>query len=660
MRREDGEKFRIRTRGSRSDRPRTSPFIKQVLKATRKASATRSLKSLLSGSSRSSRKRPGSRYGRGHVAASMAGERLGARSRRVIVKTRLVVFKHASPNTTAIHLRYIQRDGVSREGGRGELYGPETDQADARAFEEKGRKDRHQFRFIVSPEDATELEDLRAFTRDLMKDVARDLGTRLQWVAVDHWDTDNPHTHIVVRGKDDTGGDLIISGEYIAKGLRARAAELATEWLGERTERQIRQGISREVEQERWTSLDRAIHRKLDDGILDLREGDRTVDAQRERALLSARLERLSRMGLAKEGSRGVWSVSADAESTLRRLGERGDIIRTMQRTFREERREFSIYDASGSARPITGRIAGKGLADELQDRGYLIVDATDGRAHYIALAPKVDLGDLPLGAVVTVRAASEPRVADRNIAKVAQDGIYMTQQHLEHVRAAAPDRYDAAEYVQAHVRRLEALRRAGIVERIEEGIWRVPTDLIERGQAYDRSRAQGATAEVRSYLPIEKQTRAIGATWLDREITRGEGGLGVSGFGAEVRGALEKRAEFLIEQGLARPQDGRTILARNFLAVLRERELESAAGSITKETGLDYRPAIDGTRESGVYRGAVTLASGRFAMLDDGHSFTLVPWRPIVEPRRGQSVSALVRGDEISWEFGRQRGLSR
>ena len=103
----------------------------------------------------------------------------------------------------AAHLRYIQRDGVTPEGEPGAAYGATEDRADAEAFEARGREDRHQFRFIVSPEDAAELGDLRGFTRDLMGRMEGDLGTRLDWVAVDHFDTDNPHSHVVLRGVDE-------------------------------------------------------------------------------------------------------------------------------------------------------------------------------------------------------------------------------------------------------------------------------------------------------------------------------------------------------------------------------------------------------------------------------------------------------------------------
>ena len=82
-----------------------------------------------------------------------------------------------------------------------------------------------------------------------------DLGTQLEWVAVDHWDTDNPHTHVVLRGKNETGRDLVIARDYIGHGMRHRASELATVWLGPRTELEIRAGMQREVEP---GTLDRA------------------------------------------------------------------------------------------------------------------------------------------------------------------------------------------------------------------------------------------------------------------------------------------------------------------------------------------------------------------------------------------------------------------
>ncbi|EJH4826742.1 TPA: relaxase/mobilization nuclease and DUF3363 domain-containing protein [Pseudomonas aeruginosa] len=645
----DDDRFRVRLGAPKQ---RGDAFINKVLRQTNKAGAK------LGKAAGKVGQRPGSRLGRGHVAARFAGRGLGANARRLTIKARLVNLAQAGPRSTAAHLRYIEREGVDRQGGPGHAYGPTTDAADLEVFKERGADDRHQFRFIVSPEDAEQLDDLRTYTRHLMARMEADLGTRLEWVAVDHWNTDNPHTHVVLRGKDDTGKDLIISRDYIAEGMRRRASELATEWLGPRTELEMQQAMLREVEQERWTGLDRTLQREAgDDGLVHI-ERFAEPRLQRQRQMLIGRLQRLQRMGLASEQQPGVWAVHAEAEPALRAMGERGDIIRTMQRAMSGKQRELVVFQPGEAGRAIVGRVAGKGLADELYDKGYLIVDGTDGKAHYVALPPRSELEQYPTGAVIEVKRAANVRVADRNIAALSVGGVYRTDHHLALAQGqATPDR-DPREVVAAHVRRLEALRRAGIVEREAEGVWRVPDDLTEQGRQYDAQRLGGGVAvELKSHLPIERQARVVGATWLDQQLIGGGKGLGDLGFGAEVKDALRQRADFLTEQGLAEQRGQRVVLARNLLATLRGRELVQAAKDIAAESGLAHRPLTDGQRVVGIYRRSVVLASGRYAMLDDGMGFSLVPWKPVIEHRLGQQLAANVRGGAVSWELGRQRG---
>ena len=135
--------------------------------------------------------------------------------------------------------------------------------------------------------------------------------------------------------------------------------------------------------------------------------------------------------------------------------------------------------------------------------------------------------------------------------------------------------------------------------------------------------------------------------------------GLGDVGFGSEVKNALQQRGDFLAEQGLAEKRGQRVILARNLLGTLRNRELAQAAQDIATETGLEHRPVADGQRVAGIYRRSLMLASGRYAMLDDGMGFSLVPWKPVIEQRLGQQLAATMRGGGVSWEIGRQRGPS-
>ena len=642
----DDDRFRLKPAAPKSRAgPDSQRFISQVLKEVSKTGAKRSGKNA---------GRPANTFGRGRVAAAMAGRRLSVNARRIIIKSRFVVVRRSSPNSVAFHLRYIERDGVTRDGQKGQAYGQDSDAADLEAFQERGQGDRHQFRFIVSPEDGLELEDLRGFVRQLMHRMEIDLETPLDWVAVDHWDTDNPHTHIVLNGRTADKEDLVIAPDYMAHGMRMRASEIATEWLGPRTEAEMRQSLLREVDQQRLTSLDRALIRQTGADGIDLTGNP--PDRQRQN-VLRARLQRLEGMGLAERVDANRWRFQPGMAATLSAMGDREDALDTMRRALKGQQRELVVHDVDGAnAAPVIGRIAGKGLADELNDRGYLVVDGIDGRAHYLKLPVGADLAELPLHAIVEAKPPGQEKAVDRNILTASKDGIYSTTSHLAQLRQAK--NRDPQASVEIHVRRLEALRRSGVVERMAHGVWKIPVDLLQKAQQHDAQKTMGRVIELRSHLPIEQQVRAIGATWLDRNLL-GDGGLAKSGFGAQVNDAMQSRVQFLAKQGLAKRQGQRVVLERNLLATLRDRELATMGKSLQDQTGQTYRPLRDGQEVSGVYRQSIQLASGRFAMLDDGMGFSLVPWRPVVEQRLGQRVMAVVNQSTVTWQLGKERGIS-
>jgi type IV secretory pathway VirD2 relaxase len=644
----DEDRFRVKPAAPKArGGPRSQRFVSQVLKQVSKAGAKPSGKSL---------GMPANTFGRGRVAASMAGQRLGPNARRVVIKSRFVVLRRASPNSVAVHLRYIERDGVTRDGQKGQAYGADTDAADLKAFQERGLNDRHQFRFIVSAEDGLELEDLKGFTRQLMHRMEIDLETRLDWMAVDHWDTDNPHTHIVLNGH--TGGpvrareDLVIAPDYMAHGMRQRASEIATDWLGPRTEAEVRQSLLREVDQERLTSLDRALVRQAGADGIDLTGNPQ--DRQRQNAL-RARLQHLEGMGLAEGMDANRWKLQPGMAATLDNMGQREDALETVRRALKGLRREC-VVDERQTA-PVIGRIAGKGLADELHDRGYLVVDGIDGRAHYLKLPAGTDLAELPMHGIVEARPPGQEKPVDRNIATLARNGPYKTADHMAQLKQAN-DR-DPQSTVDAHVRRLEALRRAGIVERITDGVWKVPPDLLQKARQHDAQKASGLAIELRSHLSIDQQVRAIGATWLDKQLVGDASALAGQGFGAQVRDAMRDRVGFLSTHGLAEWRDQRAVLANNLLPTLRDRDLAAAGKALEQQTGQKYHQVQDGEHATGIYRRSILLASGRFAMLDNGVGFSLVPWRPVVEQRLGQQVSAITRGGSATWQFSYRRGIS-
>ena len=571
--------FRIRPGRIRStSAQRARPFIAQALAAAQKAGARISRSGRISSGGRST-------FGRGRTASVRANRLLTGRSRVVVIKTRLVRH-HARATPLAAHLKYLRREGVTRDGEKARLFGPETDEVDGRGFAERCQDDRHHFRFIVSPEDAVDMADLKSFTRDLMRQMETDLGTRLDWAAVDHWNTDNPHVHIILRGRADDGQDLVIARDYIKEGMRARAADLVTQELGPRSDLDIRRTLERQVEAERWTQLDRQLVRDGGErGVIDMAP-DPNVRPEDYHALKVGRLRKLETLGLAEQVGPGQWMIDGKAEATLRELGERGDIIKRMHRALTErgiERGSASYVLAAESLdTPIIGRLIDRGLDDELKGTAYVVVDGVDGRTHHIKLPDLDAAGDSAPGSIVELR------------------------------------KFDDA----------QGQRRVAIA--------------------------------IRSDLDIDRQIAASGATWLDRQnIAREPAALSEGGFGAEVRDALERRADHLVGQGFGERHGQRVTFSRNLIDTLRRRELEALGEKLASQNGQPFNRAASGEYVAGAYRQRFTLASGRFAMIDDGLGFQLVPWTPSLEKQLGRHVSGVARDDGgIDWSFGRKRGL--
>jgi type IV secretory pathway VirD2 relaxase len=357
--------------GNRRSR-KTTGYLKRVRKVVAKAGV---------GQPRRGAAFTGSRIGRGHAEGTASAIRRTVGQRRVVVKARIARIKSGAAGAVRAHLRYVQRDGVTREGSPGELYDASNDRADAKTFAERSESDRHQFRFIVAPEDSAELADLKPFVRDLMRQMESDLGTRLDWVAADHFNTGHPHSHIVVRGKDHRCGDLVIARDYISHGIRRRASELVTRELGPESELEAIRKLENEVGAERFTRLDRAILRDANEGVIAF--AAKPERDPRRHAIRMGRLRRLENMGLAQETTPGVWRVTPDMEPTLRRMGERGDIIKTMHRELTAAGIDRTagghvIFDGRAAAARVFGRLVAEGVSDELHDRRYVIVDGLE------------------------------------------------------------------------------------------------------------------------------------------------------------------------------------------------------------------------------------------------------------------------------------------
>jgi hypothetical protein len=432
------------------------------------------------------------------------------------------------------------------------------------------------------------------------------------------------------------------------------------------------------VDADRFTGLDRMLlAEQQGKEFSDLRPDQDMRDTFRQnRALLIARARKLEHLGLATEIETGKWLVSQKAEPVLRELGERGDIIKTMHRALEreglaEERHpaRYVLHRGNATER-IVGRVLDKGLGgDEMGERVRLVIDGVDGRVHHIEMdAARAE--EAGRGMIVAAGSAPPgPRAADRNIMDVAgNEGVYHPSVHLERARAAI-DRIggDPEAFVRSHVRRLEALRRAGHAERIDADHWRVPADLPERGQAYDLARDRAnIRVSVLSPIGLDQQIGHDGATWLDRElVSRQRIALAGEGFGREVKAALEKRKQALANMGHVNDLgDGRLRAPKDLIQRLEAADIERAGKALAAERGLQWRPVVPGSHVTGQLVGSTQLSSGRFAMIesfsgDGGLGFSLVPWQPVLDKRIGQYISGIAMpGGGVDWSFARKLGL--
>jgi len=582
----EGEDFRVRP-GKVRDRGRPGGkargFVAQVLRIAARSGG---------GKSRGwggSRRHGQSNFGRGRT--SFARSRLFGSGRRVLVKALPITRRGRGGQSRAplsAHLAYLKREGITRDGSPTRMFDANGDSADDRAFADRCKDDRHHFRIIVSPEDAADLSDLRDYTRDLVRQMEADLGTGLDWVAVDHWNTDNPHVHLLVRGVDDQSADLLMSRDYISHGLRSRAEELAWAELGPKPEHEIQRALDREVMAERWTRLDAEIMRSADElGVIDLRPRQPGPDDPRVRRLMVGRLQHLETMGLAAEAEPGQWVMAEGAQAKLRDLGTRGDIIRTIGKALQDQGQDRALDSYAivndPPAKPIIGRLIDKGLHDELTGAAYAVIDGTDGRTHHVRLPGIEALERSPgTGGIVELR----------------------------------------------------AIGRAGEQK---------PTLFLA----------------TRSDLDLAAQVKAPGATWLDHRLIERGTGVAEVGFGAEVRRAMDERTDHLVREGLVRHHGERVVFQRDLLDTLRRRELDATGAEIAGRTGLAYRPTNPGDRIGGICRQRLALSSGRFAMIDDGLGFRLVPWSNDLERQLGRQVTGIMRdGGGIGWSLGRKRDL--
>lgn len=554
----------------------------------------------------------GARIGRGGVAARMLGfERTGINGRRAIVKTRLVRMGPRAIAAARMHLDYIQRDGVSRDGAPGRLYCADQDGADGKLFLEPFAGDRHHFRLVVSPEDGAEYEELKPLIRQFMGRMEEDLGSELRWVAADHVDTLHPHTHIMLRGKDDQGADLVIAPAYIRAGMGERVADLVSVDLGPRSDAKIDQRLHAEINAERLTSIDRDLLCRMD--------GDRRVraggNAMADHAVRTGRLRKLGSLGLAEKLDGGMWRLAGKLEPVLCSLGRQEQAIGCMGQALaasglKRSAAELVVHRFERSL-GVTGRVVAFGASSDNADRRYLIVDGLDGRCHHL----EIGRGDRPVAIEIGAIVHIEPRRPNRRA--------------LDEAHIASKTNNPSG--------RSTALR-----------------DVDHEGPA--GTQGQHFDIEILSSVPLDALHHHDGETWLDKELVAPRELIRDARFGREVLEALQKRRAWLVEQDLAMLDKGRLRCRPNMLGVLRQRELSRAPNAIAGETGLEFRAVQSWELEAGAMP---RLDLGPFALADGAKQSVFVPPQPAFQRSNDRSKVGISRTDDpIGLPLERARGL--
>ncbi|MGA5726582.1 DUF3363 domain-containing protein [Ralstonia thomasii] len=487
------------------------------LKQREVARAAQDLRRLLSATGgRGGRRATGGRGGRrGAVAKANASTRSAATGGLQRVAVRMAYAKNKGNRQWEAHGKYLERESGQREGEKGQGFGSAGDPVDIPAtlgsWQEAG--DAHVFKMIVSPEFGDRV-DLKAHARELIAKMEKDLGTRLEWVGIDHHNTDNPHLHISIRGVDEHGRVLEIAPDYIKKGVRTRAEELVTRQLGYRTERDVAEAQHRQVTQERFTDLDRALQRRAVDGRVSFDDPlPKSKSARETRLNLIRRLTELSRLGLAERLEGGmVWKLSTELEPALRARQIAGDRLKTRalhRAMISDPNAPMVASELNQVGQRVSGKLIGTGL-NEATDRPYMLIEGLDGKLHYLLQPAKVErlrgAGELRPGHYVslTVARLSGTDIQGRGIyLQVETFGPTLAGELLDREVMATPHviaplqegKTVAGAFRQAAAKRQAQLLNAGALARLG--------DKVVKGSAYAYDRVRFADEGVSAGQPF-------------------------------------------------------------------------------------------------------------------------------------------------------------
>ncbi len=559
-------------------------------------------------------------------------------SQRVVVKISVVKNKTKGVGVGAgsggknlyHHIHYVSRSKAGKDGDRAVLFDKENEGLGRKDFFECCKDDRHHFRMIISPEKGRGIEDFQGYVRGVMTRVEKDLGTQLDWVSAVHYDTDDIHAHVIVRGKNDKGEDLVIGRDYISYGIRSRAQELATELLGERSLEDIQKSLEAEIDAMRVTSLDRFIERHVDqERQLDVRKENNFGKSSSYEVAVKGRLRFLQSTGLASEYPPGVFTLKEKYTDTLYEAGRANDIIKQLHRGGLEDLSDLSIYSLKNAeGKSLEGRLVSKGYADELNDRKYIVLDEIGGGKHYVPLGEYARYDELKKGTLLRVRSGhGSTGKADHNIQMIAgqNKGIYDEALHMRHIEAKQkyiPEEKREA-YIDSHRKRLETLEKNGVINALDDGCYQIPEDVIEHGKEITKKINERENKRFYPRLDVlskeapEKQAQEAKVTWLDKELfKRSKGKSGLENMDVALNEALEVRKDWLIQKELGLVQaNGAFVFKGGAFKSLRRMEVVAKGEELAAKVGLEFSTNLARNKDVQVYYGYAELESGLWAV---------------------------------------------
>ena len=557
------------------------------------------------------------------------------------------------------HIHYISRNRAGEDGEKAILFDAKNEGLERQDFFELCKNDRHHFRMILSPERGDEIEDFRGYVREVMKRVEGDLKTKLSWVAAVHYDTDDVHAHVIIRGKDARGEDLVIGRDYIAFGIRARAQEIATELLGERSIEDIQKGLEKEVDALRVTSLDRFIEKQVgEDQVVDVRKENNFGKSAHYESVLKGRLRYLASSGMAVENPPGVYTLKEGYRDVLASIATRNDVIKKLYERV-EGLDDLEVYSLkAGEGQVIEGRVLDKGPADELTDKKYIVVEALSGGKHYVPVGEAFNYDEVNKRGLVRVRPFDHSTgKADHNIALIAaqNEGIYDIEKHRAYIvkEQSYIDEDKREPYLQSHIKRIETLVANEAATELGQGRYQIPDDVIEKGKeisakinAREKKRFYPKLDILSSHAP-EDMADAKKKTWLDKELyKRSKGDRSITDQSLEA--ALQKRQQWLVDNKLAMIQsNGDFAMKKSAMRDLSIMEVHEEGKFLATKAGLTFNDHKVSSEQAYTYLGYTELETGKWAVAMRGKELQMARIDKAPDLEKGQKVqfSEIERG---------------